>query len=127
MSEQLTYFLEQNPSVAKTILENPFWRSAPARRRESTGSDEKKDGAGKYGAAWQAGGLLRQGSEKLRDLHRRGRFRRRLREKGEKPRDAGDPSLRGKILNVEKARLDKIFSNNEIKAMITRRNGIHDD
>lgn len=36
--------------------------------------------------------------------------------------------LRGKILNVEKARLDKIYANNEIKAMITAfGTGIHDD
>lgn len=36
--------------------------------------------------------------------------------------------LRGKILNVEKARLDKIYANAEIKAMITAfGTGIHDD
>ena len=36
--------------------------------------------------------------------------------------------LRGKILNVEKSRLDKILMNNEIKAMITAfGTGIHDD
>ena len=34
VSEQLTYFLEQNPAVAKTIVKNPFWPSVPGRRPE---------------------------------------------------------------------------------------------
>ena len=59
VSEQLTYFLEQNPSVAKTIVEKV--RSGAACKgsgKKGAGFDEKKDCAGKYSPARQAGRLL---------------------------------------------------------------------
>ena len=129
VSEQLTYFLEQNPMVTKVICE----KSLLAQR-------------------------AREAARKARDLTRRKTALEntslpgKLADCSDKdPRNCeifiveGDSAggsaktarsratqailpLRGKILNVEKARLDKIYGNAEIKAMITAfGTGIHDD
>lgn len=129
VTEQLTYFLEQNPAVAKLICE----KAVSAQR-------------------------ARNAARKARDLARRkspldsGTLPGKLADCSDKdPKNCeiyiveGDSAggsaktarnratqailpLRGKILNVEKARLDKILVNNEIKAMITAfGTGIGDD
>ena len=129
VSEQLTYFLEQNPTVAKTICE----KSLLAQR-------------------------AREAARKARDLTRRKTALETMALPGKladcsdkDPKNCeifiveGDSAggsaktarsratqailpLRGKILNVEKARLDKIYGNAEIKAMITAfGTGIHED
>ncbi len=129
VSEQLTYFLEQNPVVAKTICE----KSLLAQR-------------------------AREAARKARDLTRRKTALETMSLPG-KLADCSDKDpmnceifivegdsaggsaktarsratqailpLRGKILNVEKARPDKVFGNEEIKAMITAfGTGIHED
>ena len=129
VSEQLTYFLEQNPIVAKTICE----KSLLAQR-------------------------AREAARKARDLTRRKTALETMSLPG-KLADCSDKDpmnceifivegdsaggsaktarsratqailpLRGKILNVEKARPDKVFGNEEIKAMITAfGTGIHED
>ena len=129
VSEQLTYFFEQNPSVAKSICE----KSVLAQR-------------------------AREAARKARDLTRRKTALEstslpgKLADCSDKdPKNCeifiveGDSAggsaktarsratqailpLRGKILNVEKARLDRILGNEEIKAMITAfGTGIHED
>ena len=129
VSEQLTYFLEQNPAVAKSICE----KSLLAQR-------------------------AREAARKARDLTRRKTALERTSLPGKladcsdkDPKNCeiyiveGDSAggsaktarsratqailpLRGKILNVEKARLDRILGNAEIKAMITAfGTGIHED
>ena len=129
VSEQLTYFLELNPTVAKAICE----KSILAQR-------------------------AREAARKARDLTRRKTALERMSLPG-KLADCSDKDpanceiyivegdsaggsakiarsratqailpLRGKILNVEKARLDKVYANAEIKAMITAfGTGIHED
>ena len=129
VSEQLTYYLEQNPVVAKTICE----KSLLAQR-------------------------AREAARKARDLTRRKTALETMSLPG-KLADCSDKDpmnceifivegdsaggsaktarsratqailpLRGKILNVEKARPDKVFGNEEIKAMITAfGTGIHED
>jgi len=58
----------------------------------------------------------------------RGRLGRRIGQTGARPAVPGHPPLRGKILNVERARIDKILSNEEIRAMITAiGTGVKDD
>ena len=129
VTEQLTYFLEQNPTVAKMICE----KSLLAQR-------------------------AREAARKARDLTRRKTALESMRLPGKladcsdkDPKNCeifiveGDSAggsaksarsratqailpLRGKILNVEKARLDRILGNAEIKAMITAfGTGIHED
>ena len=120
MSEQLTYFLEQNPQIAKIICDKAILaqRARDAARKardltrrktalESTSLPGKladcSDKDPKNCEIYIVEGDSAGGSAKTA----RNRATRAL------------LPLRGKILNVEKSRLDKILVNNEIKAMIT--------
>ena len=129
LSEHLTYFLEENPTIGKIIIEKALVAS---RARD---------------AAKKARELVRRKS-----AHEVGRLPGKLTDCSEKdpskcelyivegnsaggsavnartPKTQAILPLRGKILNVEKSRIDKILGNEEIRSMITAfGTGIHDD
>ena len=129
VSEQLTYFLEQHPKVAKTIIEKAVLaqraRAAARKARETTRRKGALD-------AFKTLGKLADCSDKNPDnceifIVEGDSAGGSAKEARTRATQAILP-LRGKILNVEKARLDKIFGNAEIKTMISAfGTGIHDD
>ncbi|MCR4628142.1 MAG: DNA topoisomerase (ATP-hydrolyzing) subunit B [Clostridium sp.] len=129
VSEQLTYFLEQNPDVAKIICEKSILsgraREAARKAREMTRRKSALDGLA-------LPGKLADCSDK--DPKNCEIFIVEGDSAGGSAKDARNKAtqailpLRGKILNVEKARLDRIYGNAEIRAMITAfGTGIHED
>ena len=129
VSEQLTYFLEQNPAIAKTICEKSLLaqraREAARKARDLTRRKTALEGM-------SLPGKLADCSDK--DPKNCEIFIVEGDSAGGSAKTARSRAtqailpLRGKILNVEKARLDKIYGNAEIKAMITAfGTGIHED
>ena len=129
VSEKLKYYLEQNPAVAKTIIEKSLLaqraREAARKARDLTRRKtaletmslpgklaDCSDKNPKNCEIFLVEGDSAGGSAKSA----RNRFTQAI------------LPLRGKILNVEKAREDRIYANEEIKAMITAfGTGIHDE
>ena len=125
VSEQLMIFLEQNPMVAKVILEKSILaqraREAARKARDLTRRKTALDGMALPG---KLADCSDKNPENCEIYIVEGGSAKTARSRATQ----AILPLRGKILNVEKARLDKIYANAEIKAMITAfGTGIHDD
>ena len=129
VSEQLTYFLEQNPAVAKIISEKAITaQRARAAARKARDLTRRKSALDSMSLPGKLADCSSKNPEECEIFIVEGDSAGGS-AKGARRRDTqAILPLRGKILNVEKARLDKIYSNAEIKGMITAfGTGIHDD
>ena len=130
VSEQLKYFLEQNPQVARSICEKSILaqraRDAARKARDLTRSRKTAlDGNGLPGKLADCSDKNPANCEIfIVEGDSAGGSAKTARSRATQ----AILPLRGKILNVEKARLDRILGNAEIKAMITAfGTGIHED
>ncbi|PNV61614.1 DNA topoisomerase (ATP-hydrolyzing) subunit B [Clostridium sp. chh4-2] len=129
VSEQLTYYLEQNPSVAKAMCEKSILaqraRAAARKARDLTRRKTALEGMALPG---KLADCSDKNPEKCEIYIVEGDSAGGSAKTARSRNTQAILPLRGKILNVEKARLDKIYANAEIKAMITAfGTGIHDD
>ena len=129
MSEQLTYFLEQNPNVGKIICEKAVLaqraRFAARNAREATRRKTALDVAALPG---KLADCSDKDPKKCEIFIVEGDSAGGSAKKARTRATQAILPLRGKILNVEKARIDKIMANAEIRAMITAfGTGIQDD
>ena len=129
VSEQLTYFLELNPTVAKAICEKSILaqraREAARKARDLTRRKTALEGLALPGKLADCSDKDPKNCEiYIVEGDSAGGSAKTARARATQ----AILPLRGKILNVEKARLDRIYANAEIKAMITAfGTGIHED
>lgn len=129
VSEQLRYFLEQNPAVAKAICEKSLLaqraRDAARKARDLTRRKTALENSSLPGKLADCSDKNPENCEiYIVEGDSAGGSAKTARSRATQ----AILPLRGKILNVEKARLDRILGNEEIKAMITAfGTGIHDD
>lgn len=129
VSEQLTYFLEQNPNIAKIVCEKAILaqraRDAARKARDLTRRKSALEGMSLPGKLADCSDKDPKNCEiYIVEGDSAGGSAKTARSRSTQ----AILPLRGKILNVEKSRLDKILVNNEIKAMITAfGTGISDD
>ena len=129
VSEQLTYYLEQNPIIAKLICEKAILaqraRDAARKARDLTRRKTALEGMSLPGKLADCSDKNPENCEiYIVEGDSAGGSAKTARQRATQ----AILPLRGKILNVEKARLDRIYANAEIKAMITAfGTGIHEE
>ncbi|MCQ2530356.1 MAG: DNA topoisomerase (ATP-hydrolyzing) subunit B [Lachnospiraceae bacterium] len=126
--EQLTYYLEQNPAIAKMICEKSLLaqraRAAARKAKEAT----RKSPLGSGSLPGKLADCTDKNPENCEIFIVEGDSAGGSAKTARTRSNQAILPLRGKILNVEKARLDKILSNAEIRTMITAFGaGIHED
>lgn len=129
VTEQLTYFLEQNPAVAKTICEKSLLaqraRDAARKARDLARRKTALDG---FNLPGKLADCSDKNPENCEIFIVEGDSAGGSAKSARKRETQAILPLRGKIINVEKARLDKILGNAEIRTMITAfGTGIHED
>ncbi len=120
VSEKLTYFLEQNPGIAKLISDKAITaqraRAAARKARDLTRRKSALDGMSLPG---KLADCSSKNPEECEIFIVEGDSAGGSAKSARKRDTQAILPLRGKILNVEKARPDKVYSNAEIKSMIT--------
>ncbi len=129
LNEQLTYFLEENPAIGKTIIDKSMMasraRDAARKARELV---RRKTGLENTRLPGKLTDCTSKDPYECEIYIVEGNSAGGSAIKARDPKTQAVLPLRGKILNVEKARLDRILSSEEIKNMITAfGTGISDD
>ena len=129
INEQLTYFIEQNPQIEKKICEKEIGamhaRLAARKARDITRRKSALEGLSLPG---KLADCSSKNASECEIFIVEGDSAGGSAKNARKRDTQAILPLRGKILNVEKARLDKIYANSEIRSMITAfGTGIQDD
>ncbi|MBQ0026373.1 MAG: DNA topoisomerase (ATP-hydrolyzing) subunit B [Lachnospiraceae bacterium] len=129
VSEQVTYFLEQNPTTAKIICDKAILaQRARAAARRAKDITRRKGALEGFALPGKLADCSDKNPENCEIFIVEGDSAGGSAKEARTRATQAILPLRGKILNVEKARLDKIYANAEIKTMITAfGTGIHDD
>ena len=129
VSEQLTYFLEQNPNAARLICDKAILaQRARAAARKARDLTRRKSALDSMALPGKLADCSSKNPEECEIFIVEGDSAGGSAKTARSRATQAILPLRGKILNVEKARLDRVYENAEIKAMITAfGTGIHDD
>jgi len=130
VNDQLGAWLEQNPAEGKDIARKAV-NAATARIAARKARDLARNRKGLLGGAGMPGKLIDCSSREPEECEVfivEGDSAGGSARQGRDPRTQAILPIRGKILNVEKARIDKVLQNNEVQALISALGtGVHDD